>query len=78
MPEPSVVVSSAEKNGDDHSRDTEANINDGKLASDNAADRVCVEDAEKGPPPSDPLHVVKDGGLTAWSTALGAYVGSAQ
>ena len=73
----SAVASSAEKIGGDHKRAADADINE-LSANNSVVDRVYVKDAENGSPPSHPLHVVKDGGLTAWSTALGAYVGSAQ
>ena len=70
-PSTHTVASSLDQNGDYRKRDPDAD----KISSNkNIVDRVYLEDAEKGSPPSHPPHVVKDGGLAAWGTALGAYV----
>ena len=67
-PPAQTVASSADQNVNYRKRDADADKNG---ASSYHAD---LEDVEKGSPLSHPPHVVKDGGLTAWGTALGAYV----
>jgi hypothetical protein len=67
------VASSTEKDGDYHNGDSDADGNE-PTANENVADSVPVEDPEKGSPAGHSPHVIKDGGMTAWSTVLGAYV----
>jgi len=65
------VASSAGKSDDYHTRDEDDNMNE-LSANKTVVDRVYLNDAEKGSPPSHPPHTVKDSGLTAWGTVLGA------
>lgn len=66
-PPAQTVASSADQNGNYRKRHADADKS--------GASSYIADLEEKGSsPPSHPPHVVKDGGLTAWGTALGAYV----
>ena len=68
-----TIASSADQNGDYPERGAEADMD--RLSSDkNTVNGDHLEDVEKGSPPNHPPHVVKDEGVTAWGTTLGAYV----
>lgn len=54
----STVASSAEKSGDNHKCEAYAGINEPSSKT-SVVDRVYVEGAEKGSPPSHPPHVVE-------------------
>jgi hypothetical protein len=73
------VASLAESNGgyrknDMYTDKNEPDIVMTKEGDNNPIDRTTSVCLEKGSPPCPPPHVIKDGGLTAWGTTLGAYV----
>ena len=73
------VAPLAESNGDYREDDMYANKNEPAIVmtkgeDNNAIDRTTSVCLEMGSPPCHPPHVIKDGGLTAWGTTLGAYV----
>jgi hypothetical protein len=66
-----------ETNGDYRKDDVYANKNEPDIVttkeeSNSAVDQTACACLEKGSPPCHPPHVIKDGGLTAWGTTLGA------
>ena len=68
----------AETNGNDHKDDVYTDENGPTIVltkeGNNAVHQNTSVDLEEGSPPDHPPHVIKDGGFTAWSTTLGAYV----
>lgn len=69
----------AETTGEDHKDDVYTDENEPtvvltKEGNNNAVHQETSVDLEEGSPPSHPPHVIRDGGFTAWSTTLGAYV----
>lgn len=70
----------AETNGEDHKDDVYMDENEptAGLTKEGNDSAVHQKDLEEGSPPRRPPHIIKDGGFTAWSTTLGAYVESAQ